>query len=742
MSSAYDKLARPLQKWVHMNGWSNLRPIQTDTIHAVMDSTADVIVSARTAGGKTEAAFLPLISRALENPAETSGFDLVYIGPLKALITDQAMRLDEMCRELDMPVIPWHGDVSNSVKIRARKTPRGILLITPESLEALFVRRGQEVPRLFSATQAIIIDELHNFLDSERGMQMRSLLTRLEIAVRHPIRRVGLSATLGDMNMARAYLRPDAANTVKLVENNNEESELRMQVRGYVSGNTDEHAPSATDMVSGHLFRNLRGDNHLVFAGARQSVEIYADRLRSLCEEAHLPLEFYPHHANLSKDHRSFVEKRLKENNLPTTAICTSTLELGIDIGSVKSVAQIGAPFGVASLRQRLGRSGREEEQPQILRQYAIEARLDSKSNLVDQFRLGLMRTMAIIDLLLEKWYEPPKMNALHLSTLVHQILSVIAERGGAHANRIHRVLCKEGPFRQVDEKTFSDVLRAMGRLETGLIEQSSDGLLLLGAAGERMVEHYSFFAVFKTPEEYRLVADGREIGTVPVDNMMHPGMHLIFSGRRWLIKDIHDREKVILASPAKAGVAPIFGGDPGMIHDRVIERMFDLLEGNNEPKYMNPAAIELLREARGNFMQWRFSETPVIALKGGSHILATRCGTGKTTALSMALSASGFEVMQHDGFLSVEPGVAEKSLGQVLMEMANGKIPDLFAHSPGLMFEKHHSCLTDDLLQRDALSTRVDAKCLRELCSSLQPGLQQDGPQDGPKPDCGPEGH
>ena len=738
MSSAYDKLARPLQKWIRMNGWSSLRPIQSDTIHAVMDSSADVIVSAQTAGGKTEAAFLPLISRALENPAETGGFDLVYIGPLKALITDQAMRLDEMCQDMDMPVIPWHGDVSNSIKTRARKTPKGILLITPESLEALFARRGQEIPRLFTATQAIIIDELHNFLDSERGMQMRSLLTRLEIAVKHPIRRIGLSATLGDMNMARAYLRPDAANAVKLVENNDEESELLMQVRGYVSGKkpdekSEEQKPSsATDTVANHLFDNLRGDNHLVFAGARQSVEIYADHLRRLCEQAHLPLEFYPHHANLSKDHRNFVEKRLKENNLPTTAICTSTLELGIDIGSVKSVAQIGAPFGVASLRQRLGRSGREEGQPQILRQYAIEAQLDSKSNLVDQFRLGLIRTMAIIDLLLEKWYEPPKTDALHLSTLVHQILSVIAEKGGAHANRIHRILCKEGPFRQVDGKTFMEVLKAMGRPETGLIEQSSDGLLLLGAAGERMVEHYSFFAVFKTPEEYRLVAGGRDIGTVPVDNMLSPGMHLIFSGRRWLVNDIHDREKVIMASPAKAGVPPIFGGEPGMIHDRVIDRMFDLLEGNHEPNYMNPTAIELLREARGNFMQWRFSERHVVALKDGSHVIATRCGTEKTTALAMALSASGFEVMQHDGFLSVEPGKAEKSIAQILSEMADGKIPDLFAHSPSLMFEKHHFCLTDDLLQRDALSTRVDAECLRELCSDLQP--------DRSKPDYNPE--
>ena len=364
MSSAFDKLARPVQKWVRSKGWRELRQIQADSVHVVMDGNADLIVSASTAGGKTEAAFLPLISQVLDAPSERDGFDLVYIGPLKALITDQAMRLEDICREAGLPVYPWHGDVSGSVKARALKAPRGILLITPESLEALFVRRGLEIPRLFGATRAVVIDELHSVLDSERGVQMRSLLTRLEIAVKRPIRRVGLSATLGDMNMASAYLRPDNAEAVQLIEAKGGEAELLLQLRGYVSGGEDEDAPSATDAVSEHLFKHLRGSDNLVFAGARQWVEIYADRLRNLCEKAHLPQEFYPHHASLAREHRDFVEKRLKDANLPTTAVCTSTLELGIDIGDVACVAQVGAPFSVAALRQRLGRSGRREGQP------------------------------------------------------------------------------------------------------------------------------------------------------------------------------------------------------------------------------------------------------------------------------------------------------------------------------------------------------------------------------------------
>lgn len=720
MTSAFDKLARPVQKWVRSKGWRELRDIQARAVHDIMGSDADLIIAASTAGGKTEAAFLPLISQVLDSPSMMVGFDLLYLGPLKALITDQAGRLSEICNEADLPVVPWHGDIPNSVKTRALKTPRGILMITPESLEALFVRRGLEIPRLFGATQAVVIDELHSVLDSERGVQMRSLLTRLEMAVKHPVRRIGLSATLGDMELARAYLRPDAPDKVRMIEADGGGAELRLQLRGYVSGDEDENTPSATDAIAAHLFTHLRGSDNLVFAGARHSVEIYADRLHTLCETEHLPQEFYPHHASLSREHRDFVERRLKDPVKPTTAICTSTLELGIDIGDVACVAQIGAPFTVAALRQRLGRSGRREGQPAILRQYAVETRLDAESNFVDRLRLGLVRSTAMIELLLEGWCEPPKPQALHLSTLVHQILSIVAERGGAQANRLYRILCQEGPFRQVSGSTFLDVLRAIGNTETALIEQADNSLLLLGRIGEKLVEHYSFYAVFKTPEEYRLIAQGRELGTLPVDNVLAPGMMLIFSGRRWLVQEIHDRDRIILVIPAKAGVPPVFGGDPGDIHDRVIERMFDILEGGIQPAYMDKTALRFLDEARNNYSHMDFANASITEIGIGSHILATRCGTVKTTTLALALRSFGFIIEQHDGFLKVEAGDESPDLKQVLADIAAGQEVNLFEHTPNLLFEKFHQYLTPELLQADALSSRLQLSALQTVCARL----------------------
>ena len=723
MSSAFDKLARPVQKWIRQQGWRELRDIQTRSIRAICNSEADLIVAASTAGGKTEAAFLPLISQVLDAPEEGGGFDLLYIGPLKALITDQAERLEDICQEVELPVFPWHGDVSQSIKTRALKAPKGVLLITPESLEALFIRRGLEIPRLFGATRAVVIDELHTVLDSERGVQLRSLLTRLELAIKRPIRRVGLSATLGDMDLARSYLRPDNAEDVNLIEAEGGEAELQLQLRGYISGAEDENTPSATDAIAAHLFQHLRGSDNLAFAGARQWVEIYADRLRELCERKHLPQEFYPHHASLSREHRDFVERRLKDNGKPTTAVCTSTLELGIDIGDVTCVAQIGAPFSVAALRQRLGRSGRREGQPAILRQYAVETRLASDSSYVDRLRLGLIRSIAMIELLLEGWCEPPKPQALHLSTLVHQILSVIAQRGGASASNLYNVLCREGPFRRVTTPIFTDVLRALGNPETGLIEQTESGLLLLGPKGERLVEHYSFYAVFQTPEEFRLVADGRDLGTLPIDNILSPGMMLIFSGRRWLVREIHDREKVIIVKPAKAGVPPVFGGDPGDIHDKVIERMFEVLEGDAKPVYMDAISLDMLEEARLNCEQLGLNDNLVITLGEHTSIVATRAGTVKAATLALALKSFGFMVEQHDGFLQVEAGDGTPPLADALVKMASGEEVDLIADAGNLMSEKFHPYLSHDLLALDALSSKLAPRALSDVASRLLQG-------------------
>ncbi len=720
-ATSFDQLARPVQKWIRNKGWGSLRKIQAEGIEAVLSSSDDIIIAAATAGGKTEAAFLPLVSRAISEAADEdkSGFSTVYIGPLKALINDQYQRLQSMCEGTEVPVYPWHGDVAAGLKAKAQKHPRGILLITPESLEALFVRKSNLIPRLFGRTHTFVIDELHTLLDSERGVHLRSLMARLELTTQNSIRRIGLSATLGDMEMAKAYLRSGQTENVRLIQAEGGEAELKLQLRGYIKGD-DDSSGSAVAEISEHLFQHLRGSDNLVFAGRRADVETFADRLARLCETRNLPQEFYPHHASLSKDHREFVEQRLKDENKPTTAVCTSTLELGIDIGDVSCVAQIGAPFTVAALRQRLGRSGRRGGQPAVLRQYEIETALRGGDHFADQLRLGLVRSIAMIELLLENWCEPPRSQSLNLSAFVHQILSVIAEKGGASAKRLFVTLCEKGPFNNIDANLFLEVLRHIGSPEVRLIEQSSDGLLLLGRQGEKLVEHYSFYAVFQTPEEFRVECDGKTLGTLPLEQMFRPGMTIIFSGKRWEIVEINDAAKVLSVKPSRAGEPPKFGGSPGLIHDRVCEKMREVYFSDYLPVYLDETAKQLLGEARSNARRLCLSNKSVLALSEKRTLLATWKGTVRNQTLAFTLSNKGFTVDTFDGLLDVVSSDDTPPINEILEELARDVPESIIGNGENLMVEKFHPFLSRSLLEKDALSSRLDISSLKQTASDL----------------------
>ena len=738
-SSSFALLAEPVRRWIWRRNWSSLRDIQERSIPLLIQEENDVIVAAATAGGKTEAAFLPLISRVIESNSEGHGFDLLYISPLRALINDQFRRLEDLCEAVDLPVHPWHGDVSAVIKSKARKNPRGILLITPESLEATFVLRGLEIPALFGRLDCIVIDELHAFLGTERGIQLRSLLGRLEFATRRRIRRIGLSATLGEMDLATQYLRPEAPQAVTVLQSGSEGPVLRLQLRGYRTpkpesgvrkqeASTEDQEPLSTQRaIATHLFDRLRGTTNLVFAGRRDEVEVFSDLLRQISEQRHLPNEFFPHHANLSRDHRAFVERRLKEARVPTTAVCTATLELGIDIGDVECVAQIGAPFSVASLRQRLGRSGRRAGQPAVLRMYSMERDVDANTHPVDTLRLGLVRSIAIVELLLEGWCEPPQPTALHLSTLVHQVLSVVAERNGVRAMRLFSILCEHGPFKQVGMGLFARVLRQIGTPEVALIEQSRDGTLLLGREGERIVEHYSFYAVFQTPEEYRILFDGRLLGTIPIDNPLASGMSIIFSGRRWRIRSIHGKDKAIEVERDTAGQSPYFRGDAGIIDDTVVRRMRTVLEGEDVPRYLDREAIDLLSEGQRNYRRLGLANSRIVKLEGGRYLIATWSGTIRTTSLALILRAHGLTVDVYDGFLDVE---SEKKDNVNLLNILNKSVDDPAPFCKHLasnviipQSEKYHAYLSHDLLIEDALSSRLQPGAVPEMARDILEG-------------------
>ncbi|NUT50530.1 MAG: DEAD/DEAH box helicase, partial [Saccharothrix sp.] len=612
-SSQFFRLHQRVQRWIHRQGWTKLNDAQEQAIPLVLKGTEDVAISAATASGKTEAAFLPICSGLLDE-VDGGGIRVLYVSPLKALINDQHRRLDELCEDLGLPVHRWHGDVPGSAKAKVLDKPDGILLITPESLEAMFVLRGTEIGWLLRALRWVVIDEMHSFMGTARGAQLQSLLHRVELAVRRRVPRIGLSATLGDMESARDYLRPGGGEDVHLLTASHQSGNISAIIRGYVdeAATQDEEFDVGTSVerISEHMFTILRGGNNLVFFDRRGDVELYADRLRRRSEELAVPNEFFPHHGSLAKDVREHVESMLKSNR-PVTVLCTSTLEMGIDIGTLTSVAQVGAPPSVAGLRQRIGRSGRRGE-PAVLRMYVTAQEIAADIAPQDELCAELFQAVAMMSLLSERWYEPSDTSPLHLSTLIQQVMSVIAQHQGAHPVELFQALCLAGPFAHIDKTTFATLLRDLGQAE--LLQQEPDGLLLLGRVGERIVNHYSFYAVFAEKQEYRLVHGSRTLGVLHVTIPTEVGSLVIFAGRRWKIVSVDDRAALIQVEPSHGGRAPRFAGGRAEIHDEVRQRMRVWYESDDVPGYLDATAQRLLDQGRAAYRRFDLTRNPALA--------------------------------------------------------------------------------------------------------------------------------
>ena len=660
-----------VRKWVYMQRWADLRDIQKESVKPILGGKSDIVISAPTAGGKTEAAFLPACSAVV---SQTDGFGILYISPLKALINDQYQRLEKLCDLLKMEVTPWHGDSSQSKKKKAKQYPEGILLITPESFESMLIREAGWVEAAFGSLRYIIVDEYHAFLGSERGNHLQSLMHRLENLLgrrKTPIPRIALSATLGNMKDVPRSLRPNSTFPCLLITGSESQSPLKMQVRGYTSRHTDRHwnpeefpdTPLPADrQIAKDLYEILRGDSNLIFANSRQRTEHFAVLLKDLCRENSVPNEFFPHHGSLSKEIRETLEERLRKETLPTTAVCTMTLELGIDIGKVKSVAQVTAPHSVSGLRQRLGRSGRRND-PAILRMFIAERELDVNSNIVDKLRMELLQSTAMLRLLInEKWYEPPDDKLFHFSTLLHQILAIIAQWGGVRADQLWSLLCKSGTFGNVTIDHFKTLLHDMG--EKHLISQLSSGELVLANEGEKLVNHYSFYAVFQTPVEYRIVVEkGRKtLGSLPIDSFVLPEQHIVFGGRRWRIKDIDTEKKVIYVVPTEGGSPPRFGGDGMSVHDRVRQEMLRIyLNGDYridvkgaKLEFMDANAKDLFLEGLKFFQDTGLKDKRLV--RHGKHTyLIPWMGDKIVNTLAVLLISAGYKTRSFAGVIEIE---------------------------------------------------------------------------------------
>lgn len=696
-----------MQRWIWDQNWGDLREIQERAVAPILQANTDVIISASTASGKTEAAFLPAISRVASD--KSKGVQILYISPLKALINDQNRRLESLCERADVKLTPWHGDVNQSVKQKLSKSPEGVLLITPESLEAFLLQKGNWCQSAFKELSYIIIDEFHAFIGSERGIQLLSLLNRIEFLIRRKIPRIALSATLGELQTVPKFLRPNQDFPCEIIpDSSGNRSELKLQLRGYKEQAEMQSEESTMTVLKDDLFRLLRGKSNLLFANSRARTEELSVGLSDRCFNLGVPNEFFPHHGNLSKEDRESLEVRLQAEKLPTTAVCTMTLELGIDIGNVDSVVLVTPPHSVSSLRQRIGRAGRRG-QPAVIRLFIPEREITQDMSLQDKLRWSTFQSIAMVNLLLEKWYEPPSDSNFHLSTLVQQILSVTGQYGGVQAQQLYRLLCKEGPFRKIDSPIFSAVLKSLGYHDQ--LIQTTDGQIVLGSKGERTVEHYTFYAAFTSSVEYRLEADGKPIGTLPVDFPLIEDQIIIFSGRRWKVKQVDHEKRLILLSPAKGGKPPLFIGGFGAVHDRVRQEMKTIYENAIAPPYLNPTAKELFEEGLQSHTNFNLNESSLVE-SGPDLNVITWAGDIVTYTLEVLFSSLGMAARSSNGFLEISICSKDEFRDAVKYLLNNRPVPeDLLDFLGENSTEKHDRFIPADILQLAKANQFLDLK-------------------------------
>ena len=733
--TAFERLHPAIRQALYDQRWDELRPLQVDVIQAFSDSDADLVLSAATASGKTEAAFLPLLSQLVGAPAGSVG--AIYIGPLKALINDQFGRLEELCRHADIPVHRWHGDVSATAKKEFRKNPSGVLLITPESLESNFINYGNQISRIYSLLRYVVIDELHSFMGDVRGTHLRSLLSRLEQRIGKRPRRLGLSATLADFSEASLFLNranPDSVRVLRdedddktfkaglraypskprhktknLIEDAREAASLISQVAGRLETGIpipdDEIEPSVdTTEVAEHrllaaeLARVFRKNANLIFTNSRSLAEMLADRIHELEKAEKWPRNpFVLHHGSLSKEVREEVESRLKTKE-PLTAFCTSTLEMGIDIGSVQTVGQLGPPWSVASLVQRVGRSGRKQGEPKILRMYSLDPQPTTNSPLDELLCPQLLRCIALIELMVAKWLEPPDTNDLGYSTLIHQTLSVLKETGGSKAVRIHEVLCVRGAFGHVEAATFTKILRSLGQF--GLIQQMADGTVILTPDGEAIVSGRDFYAAFSGGEDFAVRCAQETIGRIPRESVPPVGEHLLLNGKRWNVTDVESRKRLVEVVPAKGFKKPVFLGSGGEIHSRIFQEMKAALASEHSYPYLHDDAAELLNAARKIFRTTGLNHGSILKTGIGADFYPW-VGTRTMLTFELCARADGLRVDRRP--LSLRYEVDEETLRSHFVKIAGSRFDllELAQQIPDRHREKYDEFLSDDLLDR-----------------------------------------
>lgn len=630
-----------IKEYIYGHGWSELREVQIEAARVIFETDSNLLISSSTASGKTEAAFFPIISDIHDDPDAKRSVSVLYIAPLKSLINDQFYRLDELLLESGIPVTHWHGDVGVGHKSKLLKNPEGILQITPESLESMLINRSNDIPRLFGSLRYVVIDEIHSMIGADRGNQVLCLLARIGKLIGYHPRRIGLSATVGDLRLTADWLgagsdRPTEAPIPPRVP-----LKWRLCLEHFYIQNPNEiqtPAPSlqtAPDEDRGgravldpgyeFLYDAVYGTKALVFSNSREETEYVTATLRQIAKARGDNDIFLIHHGNLSASLREDAEAKMKDDGVSRAVTCaTVTMELGIDIGKLDRVSQIGSPTTVAGFLQRLGRSGRRGSPPEMIMVYREDTPLPN-APLPEIIPWELLRGIAIIDLYSEeRFIEPPRLKKMPLSLAFHQTLSILASVGELTPKALAERVLSLPPLSTLGKETYRALLVAM--INDDYIQFTEERGLIVGLRGERIINSFKFYAVFKDSEDYTVRCDSEEIGTITTPPPV--GDRFALAGRVWEVREVDVPRKLIFVKSVDGKMEVSWPGDGGEIHTKLLEAMKNVLFNDKKYSFLGENAKARLENARRVAENAGMNENTVVFLGGQSYVMFPWLGT------------------------------------------------------------------------------------------------------------------
>ncbi len=712
MSDIFSRFSPLVQDFIYSEGWQTLRPIQTEAAKVIFDSDDNLILSSDTASGKTEAVFFPIITEIEGSYAES--VEVLYVAPLKSLINDQFERIEHLLRDSGIPVFHWHGDVAASHKNKLLKKPAGVLQITPESLESMLMNRHSDIFRLFGGLRYVVIDEIHTLMGVDRGNQILCQLDRIaELIGRHP-RRIGLSATIGDLEKAREWLTGNSGRDTRIPKTDSQRSRWRLAAEHfYIQDATAdrellcaEHPEAAVMIDAGYeyLYDCVQDKKSIVFSNSREETEYVTATLRQIAENRGDEDRFYIHHGNLSAAIREEAEAMLKTAE-KCVACATVTLELGIDIGKIERVMNMGAPNTVASFLQRLGRSGRRTGIPEMFLVFREEKPLPD-TPLPQLIPWELIRGIAVIQLYIEeKFIEPPSVKRMPLSLMFQQTLSILASSGENTPKRLAEKVLSLSPFRDVEREVYRSLLISM--IKNDYVEPTESRGLILGLQGEKLTKSFKFFALFKDSEHYSVKDGSEEIGTISSPPPV--GDRFALAGRVWEVEEVDISRKLIYVHriPGKMQIA--WPGEYGEIHTRILEMMHKVLSCDTEYPYLKSNARERLAAARRVFRNAMLDRTMLISLGGNTRCLMPWLGTRSFRTLRKYLqkNASRFGIygLEFDGcyFMTFKSSHSPEELLALIRDGVTRDeiVPiELVGKGECPIFEKYDPCIPPELLR------------------------------------------